>query len=74
MVNILVSGETYDKVFNHLHEPLEGKVQRIENKAKRYKEASRAMIGLVMKQSFIFEKSKMPLDLGFLLDDCLRGQ
>ncbi|GJU75117.1 hypothetical protein Tco_1272187 [Tanacetum coccineum] len=25
MVNILVSGEAYDKVFNHLHAPLEGK-------------------------------------------------
>ncbi|GJT36697.1 retrovirus-related pol polyprotein from transposon TNT 1-94 [Tanacetum coccineum] len=26
MVNILVSGEAYDKVFNHLYAPLEGKV------------------------------------------------
>ncbi|GKC25583.1 hypothetical protein Tco_1027733 [Tanacetum coccineum] len=26
MVNILVSGEAYDKVLNHLHAPLEGKV------------------------------------------------
>ncbi|GJS57462.1 hypothetical protein Tco_0652246 [Tanacetum coccineum] len=27
MVNILVSGEAYDKVFNHLHAPLEGKIR-----------------------------------------------
>ncbi|GJT12308.1 hypothetical protein Tco_0859350 [Tanacetum coccineum] len=31
MVNILVSGEAYDKVFNHLHAPLEGKKIRFED-------------------------------------------
>ncbi|GJT81679.1 reverse transcriptase domain-containing protein, partial [Tanacetum coccineum] len=35
MVNILVSGEAYDKVFNHLHAPLEGKCSGMAWKFKR---------------------------------------
>ncbi|GJY51800.1 hypothetical protein Tco_0442647 [Tanacetum coccineum] len=58
MVNILVSGEEYDKVFNHLdmlNAPFEGKVSLVQNKLNRIFEDVQDVQVLKLKTKLIIQ-------------------
>ncbi|GKC72196.1 hypothetical protein Tco_1118079 [Tanacetum coccineum] len=64
MVNILVSSEVYDKVFNHLHAPLEGKIRFEDVHVLKVKIATMDHLGI--RLLFVLSSSNRGRLLGFI--------